>query len=530
MKILYLMTETPESSELGQLLKSRLQVEGILTIDSYLSTDVTQVMIVKFIPQYDFFIFDGTIEKDAELNSAKYDFLDPAFLKLKNFFVVTRNILPMNIVPYKCNLNQFEALRNAIYQIDRNRLNACNNNIIIPNGDIIDWIQQEINQYTATYGDVERLQTFGNLIREICSTMTYYGQSKKKQIFVSFRGRYQQNEFYGYNIGKVKDWIKNTYHEKDSDEWDEPFTYDSGALSSELMPEQRVWTVQSIISSKIRECNEFWIFETCQEYDSNRNIKHYSYWDSWWCVAEVMEVLQLNTRGLLNEDFKFIIFNPKLPNKVDIIRKDDLPKLTSFEERELMRLKNEGNIELCNLHLRKDKRAFRNAPSFIKKLRYKNLKVRWNIYKQLTGNDISIPFDQYIEDVNCRVYNDSFITQRIYMDPESLEIGRTRYDVLKKDFCKHFLNLVGTYKDTPQYEGIYMITTEDLEDSIKRKRPILVKRNEKGKILTKELAVERYGIMYFFWIPSRKSVCFTRVKRTGPGNSTIQEIPLYKVM
>ena len=76
------MTETSESSELGQLLKIRLQVEGILTIDSYLSTDVTQVMIVKFIPQYDFFIFDGTIEKDAELTNAKYDFLDPVTASL----------------------------------------------------------------------------------------------------------------------------------------------------------------------------------------------------------------------------------------------------------------------------------------------------------------------------------------------------------------------------------------------------------------------------------------------------------------
>ena len=154
----------------------------------------------------------------------------------------------MNIVPYKCNLDQFDSLKNDIYQIDRNRLNASNDNIIIPNNDIIDWIQQEINQYTVTYGDVERPQTFENLISEIGSTMTYYGQSKKKQIFVSFRGRYQQNEFYGYNIGNVKDWIKNIYHEKDSEEWDEPFTYDSGALSNELMPEQRVWTVQSIIN------------------------------------------------------------------------------------------------------------------------------------------------------------------------------------------------------------------------------------------------------------------------------------------
>lgn len=99
------------------------------------------------------------------------------------------------------------------------------------------------------------------------------------------------------------------------------------------MPEQRLWTVQSIISSKIQECDEFWIFETLQERDNSGNIIHYSYWDSWWCVAEVMEVLQMHTRGLLSKKFKLHIFNPTLPDKYEEIKLEDLPKLTAFEER-----------------------------------------------------------------------------------------------------------------------------------------------------------------------------------------------------
>lgn len=542
MKILYLNTEKTESEELGQLLANRLQGDEDVIIDSSLSTEATQVMNVEFLTQYDIIIFDGTIENDAELNNLKYDFLDPSILLRDNFFVVTRNTLPMNIVPPHSNLNQFDALRNNMYQIDKNRFDNSFIDGTMSNEAIVDWIQQEIEKFIATHEDYHRpetpLEVLENLKRDVESVMTQYRQPKKKQIFVSFRGRYQNDKqakdedkhyYHGYDIDGVKDWIKKTYHEKDQDEWDDPFTYDSGALTSELMPEQRLWTVQSIISSKIQECDEFWIFETLQERDDNGNLTHYSYWDSWWCVAEVMEVLQMHTRGLLNEDFILQIFNPTLPSKHKEIKLEKLPKLTAFEERELMRLKCEGNIERSNLHLRDDKRGFKDASWIMKKLRYKILCVQWDAYKKRCGEDISIPFDQYVEDVNCRVYDDAFLTQRIYMDSESMEIGRTQDDVLKEGYCKHFLNLVGTYKDTPQYEGIYITTTEELEYSLKHNQPVVVRRKEGAKMLQKELQVEEYGKMFLYWIPLRNPLFHSSVKRTGPDGCTIQEISLYRI-
>lgn len=532
MKILYLNTETADSIDLGQLLVNRLQGDGVI-IESHPATAATQVMIVEFLTQYDIIIFDGTIENDAEFNNTKYDFLDPSILLRDNFFVVTLNTLPMNIVPPHSNLNQFDALRNNTYQIDKNRFDGSSVDGTIPNETIVDWIQQEIKKYLTTHEDYHRPETaldvLGNLKNDVSSVMVKPEECQKKHIFVSFRGRYQAEKYYGYNVDDVKDWIKNTYHEKDQKKWDEPFTYDSGSLTSELMPEQRLWTVQSIISSKIQECDEFWIFETLQERDENGNLTHYSYWDSWWCVAEVMEVLQMHTRGLLNEDFKLHIFNPTLYYKHAEIKLEDLPKLTAFEVRELMRLKCEGNIERSNLHLREDKRGFRDASWLMKKVRYKVLKVQWNQISKMCGEDISIPFDQYVEDVNCRVYDDAFLTQRIYMDSESIEIGRKREDVLKEGYCKHFLNLVGAYKDTEQYEGIYMTTTEELENSLKHNLPIVVRRKDGEKILQKELQVEEYGKMFFFWIPLRNPLTPNSIRRTGLGGCTIQEIPLYRI-
>lgn len=533
--ILYIKTgsdagETLASSTVNELKRMK---DTIVIIDTILSTELSQFKILEFLTKYDIIIFDGTIENDAELNNAKYDFLDPSILLRDNFFVVTRNTLPMNIVPPHSNLNQFDALRNNKYQIDKNRFEDSSIEGTISNEAIVDWLQEEIKKYVTTHDDYQRPETvldvLGNLKSDVNSVMFKYKQLKRKQIFISFRGRYQAEKYYGYNVDDVKDWIKNTYHKKDQDKWDEPFTYNSGELTSELMPEQRLWTVQSIISSKIQECDEFWIFETLQEREANGTLAHYCYWDSWWCVAEVMEVLQMHTRGLLNEDFRLLIFNPTLPGKYEEIKLKDLPILTAFEKRELMRLKCEGNIERSNLHLRDDKRGFRDASWIMKKLRYKVLKIQWNHIGQMCGEDISIPFDQYVEDVNCRVYDDAFLMQRIYMDSESMEIGRTREDVLREGYCKHFLNLVGAYKDTPQYEGIYTTTIEDLEYSLKHNQSIVVRRKEEDKILQKVLNIEEYGKMFFFWIPLRNPLNPDSVKRTGPGGCTIQEIPLYRI-
>lgn len=534
LKILYLNTGIAESMKLGQLLVNRLQDNGTFTIDLYPSTEANQVVIIKFLTQYDIIIFDGTIEKDAKLNNSKYDFLNPSILLRDNFFVVSRNTLPMNIVPPHSNLNQFDALRKNMYKIDKNRFEGTSIDATISNESIVDWIQQEVNQFIETHEESQKPKTaldiLKNLKNDVSSVMSRYEQPKKKQIFVSFRGRYQKEKYYDYNVDDVKNWIKNTHHNNDKDDWDDPFTYDSEALTSELMPEQRLWTVQSIISSKIKECDEFWIFETLQERDANGNIIHYSYWDSWWCVAEVMEILQMHTRGLLSKDFKLHIFNPSLPDKHEEIKLENLPKLTAFEERELMRLKNEGNIELSNLHLRDDKRGFRDASWIMKKLRYMNLKIKWNKFKRMNGQDISISFDQYVEDVNCRVYDDSFLTQRIIMDPKSMETGKKREEVFKEGYCKHFLNLVGTYKDTPQYEGIYVTTTDELEYSFKHNLPIVVKRKEGNKVLQKELDVKEYGKMFYFWLPLLiHPMNPNYVKRTGPNGNTIQEITLYTI-
>ena len=534
-KLLYINTGTHGSQVLGSVLVNGLQEISACSfdVDTVEASAIGLHYVIEFLTQYDIVIFDGTIEADPELCDSIYDIIDLPLLFRDNFWVVTRNTLPMNVVPLHSNVSQFDALRKDMYQIDSNRLDSSVGTLI-SDKDVLRWVKDEMIRFIDTHEELNRPETVSDVLMnahdEARDVVSRYEQKDRKSIFVSFRGRYQENEYYGYDIASVKRWIKDVYHKDDSDEWNEPFTYDSGSLTSELMPEQRVWTVQSIISSKIQDCDEFWIFETLQEKDADGNIVHFSYWDSWWCVAEIMEVLNMNTRGKMNKDFKLMVFNPCLPEKYEAIPLEQLPKLTSFEERELMRLKNEGNIERSNLHLREDKRNFRDASGLMKKLRYKSLCMQWSRVSKMCGVDVSIPFDLYVEDVSCHVYDDEFMTQRIYMDAEGMEVGRCRADVLREGFCKHFLNLCATYGDTSQYEGIYTVSTEELESCVQNGLPLIVRRADGKDMITRELSVERYGVMYFFWKPLLNPFAPGRVKRTGPEGRTIQEIQLYRVV
>ena len=160
-KILYLSNSTADSELLGKLLVGKLQEVKTcnLVIDSIDSSEVSQVSIIKALTLYDVLIFDGTIETDVDLRNSIYDFLNPSILKRDNFFVVTRNTLPMNIVPPHSNLNQFEAILSNTYQIDKNRFEHTVNDGVIPNEEVVDWIYQELNQFLASYDETQRPET-----------------------------------------------------------------------------------------------------------------------------------------------------------------------------------------------------------------------------------------------------------------------------------------------------------------------------------------------------------------------------------
>lgn len=62
--------------------------------------------------------------------------------------------------------------------------------------------------------------------------------------------------------------------------------------------------------SKIRECHEFWIFNTRNKLNSNGEIEEVGYWDSWWCLGEFLTVIRMKYAGQLKTNFKVMILIP----------------------------------------------------------------------------------------------------------------------------------------------------------------------------------------------------------------------------
>ena len=133
-------------------------------------------------------------------------------------------------------------------------------------------------------------------------------EREKKKIFISYRTRYYttedepQKSRYGgkYNIVDVAERIKKYHNEiGDATEWDDPFYYPVGVLSNEFMPENRRWAFVSLPDRKIRECHEFWIFNTRNKLNSNGEIEEVGYWDSWWCLGEFLTVIRMKYACLL---------------------------------------------------------------------------------------------------------------------------------------------------------------------------------------------------------------------------------------
>lgn len=530
--IAFFKHSTPQGNELEKLVYSVLceRFIDIVNIAVFDSAQISYADFIRIIQNTDIQILDGSIEPlNGELGQ-NYENIEPSFIYWNTFWIVSRNTLPINIIPQKSNINKFDSLRCHEYQLDGNNESKTDK---INNTNIIEWIVNEILKIIPK-NKRERIKNLENLNKRIkleVNEAFHLGSSKKKkQTFLSFRGRYQNEKYFGYNIEDVVNEIKS-YH-SNCDEWEIPYYYESASLTEEFMPEQRIWAVHSFIYSKICECDEFWIFETDFSVDKNGNIISYSYWDSWWCVAEIMSLLKLKKEGNLNIDFKVIIFNPSksIEQRKTILSVQDLPDLTDYEWREFRRLLCEGNIQLSNLHLRKDKLAFRKAPSFLKKIRYKILEKQWDFLKKVNGEDISIPYDIYVEDVNCRCYDDSFLTRRIFMNPSDIEIGRTREDVLKEGFCYSFLNLACRENPTSCFTGIYEneCSQQSLKNAAHNNTPIILYGPNNKTI---EVYIEEYGTMYYYWLPLHMKFYAKRKNRhTGPNREILEPIPLYRII
>ncbi|MCM1142407.1 MAG: hypothetical protein NC453_27880 [Muribaculum sp.] len=491
-------------------------------------------------------IIDCSIEEvEGYRIGCNFECITSAVSSLDNILVVSRTQLPLNFIPCRTNVA-------PLGEIDR--LNPENNvsgySKQYTNAHILDWLYQQV----SLMKDNGRIPRPKNLLidvnflsaTEILEAEKYVlrenleaikaEQHQKKKIFISYRTKYfidgdesneevlQASKYKGlYNINDVVNVIKEYHLQKgDLEDWANPIYYPKGILSNECMPENRRWAFVSIPDRKIRECDEFWIFDTNHKVDENGKIEEVGYWDSWWCLGEFLTLVRMNFLGQLKDDFKIMIFSPDNESMVTELSHDRLPKMTEAQNRELARYFANGDFLEAGLESMVNMRKKRHWPKFSRKLYFFFMK-RF-VWPHIFGGFRNYPYKYFEESVMSHVYDKSFIQNRILECGHCKKTGACMNDILDDNmFVWNFLNINGYYSNKipniRKYSGIINISGSDMNNYIQEDGDYIVTCKSGHKIKIRKSSDK----FYIFWQPKNG-------RPTGPCNSIIETVDLYEII
>lgn len=490
-------------------------------------------------------IIDCSIE-EAEGYSigCNYECITSAVSSLDNILVVSRTQLPLNFIPCRTNVAPLG---------ERDNLNPENKGGYYKqytNVHILDWLYQQFSLMKKN-GRIPRPK---NLLididslsaTEILEAEKYVLQEnleaikserhQKKNIFISYRTKYyfdgnESNEeslraskYKGqYNINDVVNIIKEYHaHQGDLEDWAYPTYYPKGILSNEFMPENRRWAFVSIPDRKIRECDEFWIFDTNHKVDKDGNIEEVGYWDSWWCLGEFMTLVRMNYLGQLKDDFKIMIFSPDNESKIVELPHDRLPRMTEAQNRELARYFANGDFLEAGLESMVNMRKKRCWPKFCRKLYF--LLMKRFIWPHIFGEFRNYPYKYFEESVMSHVYDKSFIQNRILECSHCKITGTCMNDILDDDmFVWNYLNINGHYSckipHVRKHSGVINMSESELHKYLQDDGDYLI-TCKNGHSLKIRKSKDKF---YIFWQPRNGRL-------TGPNNSTIETVDLYEII
>ncbi|MFK1920187.1 hypothetical protein ACMSDP_04230 [Bacteroides thetaiotaomicron] len=356
-------------------------------------------------------------------------------------------------------------------------------------------------------------------------------EREKKKIFISYRTRYYttedepQKSRYGgkYNIVDVAERIKKYHNEiGDATEWDDPFYYPVGVLSNEFMPENRRWAFVSLPDRKIRECHEFWIFNTRNKLNSNGEIEEVGYWDSWWCLGEFLTVIRMKYAGQLKTNFKVMIFNPDKDNPIEELPLDQIPSMTDEQNRELARYFANGDFLETGLETMDGMRNKRKWPKVLRYVYFSFMK-RF-IWPMIFGDFRNYPFVYFEESIKSHVYDKSFVNNRILECNICNAKGMTMNDVLKdENYVWNFLNINSYYSDKipglRTYKGVINLSEQELRKYLQQDGTYEISCENHHTLKIKK-SLDKF---YIFWQPRNG-------KPTGPNKCVIETVDLYEVV
>ncbi len=578
---------------LVNFLSRQLGVESSLTICESKGFPDSSLQMLSAAFNNEIVIIDGSIEEAEGYElGINYECITPVVSSLDNILIVSRTQLPLNLIACRSNVASLGE-NDTLYPIN----NKGGYIKSYTNEHIQSWLFKELKSMNLNNRlhrnkvpiidmnlpvselmkkEMEVMDENSRALAKEKVKLDSKGKPKKK-IFISYRTQYYSTEESKENATTKKDESKyknkysikdvaekiQEYHIKkgDADEWEDPFYYPSGVLSNEFMPEIRRWAFVSIPDRKIRECDEFWIFDTkYHPEDENGQNGEVGYWDSWWCLGEFLTIVRMKHDGQLVADekgqyhkkewtaldqvrespdrkvnenvFRIMIFNPDKEDPIkDSIEDpielsiDKIPRITEDQNRELSRYFANGDFLESGLETMAGMRKKRN---WTKWLRYPFfLLMKKFVWPNVgIGDDFKdYPFEYFEESIWSHVYDESFVNNRLLTCPSCTPKGKTLDDILNdSNLIWNFLNINNYYSDrhlhgVKRQDGIVQLNDDEL------------KRCQIGDEIYKivcdhhhDMIIKKSSDKFFiYWAPRRG-------KRTGPNDSMIETVDLYELV
>ncbi len=568
-------------------LRDQLNIESTFTVCESKGFPDSSIEMVSAAFNNEIVIIDGSIEDASGYElGINYDCITPVVSSLDNILIVSRTQLPLNLIACRSNvtpLGEYDTLN-------------PDNNIIqgytkkYKNIQIKEWLLKELismnnnNRLVRThipiidmklhFGDLmkKEMEVMDENLRALAEEKTELDSKgkPKKKIFISYRTQYdltkeseeketsKKSKYKGkYSIRDVANKIEEYHLRKgDADEWEKPFYYPNGVISNEFMPEIRRWAFVSIPDRKIRECDEFWIFDTkYQPEDENGENGEVGYWDSWWCIGEFLTIVRMkhdgqlvadekgqyhkkdwtaldqikeNTDGRTNENvFRVMIFNPDKEDPIEDpieLSIDKIPRMTEEQNRELSRYFANGDFLESGLESMAGMRKKRN---WTKLLRYPYfLLMKRFIWPNVgIGDDFKdYPFKHFEESIWSHVYDESFVNNRLLTCPSCIPKGKTLEDILNdNNLIWNFLNINNYYSDrhlhgVTRQDGIVQLNDDELKKCQVGEGTYRIICDHHHQMIIKKSSDK----LFLYWAPRRG-------KRMGPNDSIIETVDLYEL-
>ena len=461
-------------------------------------------------------IIDGSLDEEtfgSDDFGINYECLSPLVMNLDNVLVVSRTQIPLNFVPTRTNV---KPLGKEIDIWNKDNTGKAGYKLSYTNNQIIHWLRIEILKMAETgrlarpdslkmdtsilYDNNPSQTDFDGFMKreyEIMNENNVFLRESRKtnkvKCFISYRNRYYKNE------NADKDILTNEYQAKDGKYYSiidvknainkrhkgnaETVFFLPGILSNELMPEVRRWLFLSYTDRTIRDCDEFWIFNT-----NGADGKKDGYWDSWWCLGEILTILYMRSTDKMKSDFKVMLFNPDAEG--DKVSELDISKwhnLTKRELREVARYHANSDVFQSGYESVKYMREAREMTEDMRKLMFEfNQQMVSSIMnaQDVEMDNDELSYETYEESVFSHVYDISFFNDRILC--VNTQKGNTIDVILDKDghknsFVWNFLNINGWYsKPENNVEGkewfgikqqsdVKIVKDEDIDQSEKNR-------------------------------------------------------------